>query len=154
VFISIQRIKHGKHERNASGYREAAEAVQASKPGTVAYLAYMNEDGSDATVIHVFADAETMKSHMQGVGKMARKASEYIEIVSFEVYGKPNDETLQMMQRAAGNQTPLSFKPVPVGGSFASRPGERRPPEPTGRKAFASALVRCETIDAIRCPKR
>lgn len=40
---------------------------------------------------------------MQGVGEIAKKAYEFMEIVSFEIYGKPSDTVLEAMKKIAGS---------------------------------------------------
>jgi hypothetical protein len=93
-----------------------AELVEASKPGTVAHLGYVSDDGSRATIVHVFPDAQAMETHMLGVDESARRALELAEIVSFEIYGRPSDKTLDMMQRAGGGGIAVSTRPQPIGG--------------------------------------
>lgn len=116
VFISKQRVKEGKLEGYKQYYRQVAEQAQANKPGTVAHLAYVNENGTELSIIHVFPDAESMELHMKGVDKLAKKAYEYVEIISFEIYGKPSDTVLNMMMQIAGAGVGLSIKPQRIGG--------------------------------------
>jgi quinol monooxygenase YgiN len=89
IFISNQRVKEGKLEGYKNYYRQVAEQAKANKPGTIAHLAYLNEQGSELSIIHIFSDAESMEMHMKGVDELAKKAYEYVEILSFEIYGKP-----------------------------------------------------------------
>lgn len=35
------------------------------------------------SIVHVFPDAESMELHLQGVDELAKKAFEFMEIVSF-----------------------------------------------------------------------
>ncbi|MFQ5795131.1 MAG: hypothetical protein ACE5JP_08790 [Candidatus Bipolaricaulia bacterium] len=55
------------------------------------------------SVVHIFPDAKSMELHMQGVGEIAKKAYEFMEIVSFEIYGKPSDTVLEAMKKIAGS---------------------------------------------------
>lgn len=116
VFISNQRIKEGKLDAYEQYYRQVAEMTEANKPRTVAHLAYVSEDGTEATIVHMFPDAESMELHVHGVDELAKKAFEFMEIVSLEVYGTPSDKTLQMMKQAAGSGVVLRLKPHAVGG--------------------------------------
>jgi hypothetical protein len=68
------------------------------------------------SVIHIFPEAESMERHMFGVDELARKAFEYMEIVSFEIYGRPSEKTLAMMTKAANSGVAMSFKPDNIGG--------------------------------------
>jgi hypothetical protein len=123
VFVSNQRIKEGKLDGYSQYTREVAELLDANKPGTVAFLAYLNEEGTEASVVHVFPDAESMDLHMQGVGDRAKGGSEFMEVVSFVIYGRPSDPILERMKRIAGSGVALNIKPLPVGGYIRLWPG-------------------------------
>ena len=123
VFISNQRIKEGKLDGYKQYYRQVAEFTEANKPGTVAHLAYANEDGTAVSIVHVFTDAESMELHMQGVGELAKKAFEFMEVVSIEIYGRPTDAVLEMMKGIVGSGVGLSIKPEPIGGYIRFKSG-------------------------------
>ena len=123
VFISNQRIKEGKLDGYTQYYRQVAELTEANKPGTVAHLAYANEDGTAVSIVHIFPDAESMEVHMQGVGEIAKKAFEFMEIVSFEIYGKPSDTVLETMKKIVGSGVTLNIKPQPIGGYIRFKSG-------------------------------
>jgi quinol monooxygenase YgiN len=91
IFISNQRVKEGKLEGYKHYYRQVAEQARQNKPGTVAHIAYHNEEGTELSIIHIFPDAEAMELHMKGVDELAKKAYEYVEILSFEIYGQPTE---------------------------------------------------------------
>ncbi len=123
VFISNQRIKEGKLDEYTQAYRQVAELTEANKPGTVAHLAYVNKDGTEMSIVHIFPDAESMELHMQGVDELAKKAYEFMEIVSFEIYGKPSDTVLERMLKIAGSGVTLNIKPQPIGGYIRLKSG-------------------------------
>jgi hypothetical protein len=123
VFISSQRIKRGKLEEYKEYYRQVAAFTEANKPGTLAHLGYLSEDGAEATIVHVFLDAEAMERHMRGVGEIARKAAEFMEIVSWQIYGRPSDAVLEGMLKIAGPRVTLSIKTQPIGGYIRFQPG-------------------------------
>jgi hypothetical protein len=123
VFISNQRIKPGKLDAYKQYYRQVAEFTEANKPGTVAHLAYINDEGTQASIVHIFPDAASMERHMQGIGEIARPALEFSEIVSFEIYGRPSDAILETMQKAAGSAVTLSIQPQSIGGYIRLKAG-------------------------------
>jgi quinol monooxygenase YgiN len=116
VFISNQRVKPGKLEAYKEYYRQVAELTEANKPGTVAHLGYLSEDGAEATIVHVFPDAQAMEAHMRGVGKIAEKSAEFMELVSWQIYGRPSKAVLEGMLKIAGPRVTLTVKPTPIGG--------------------------------------
>jgi quinol monooxygenase YgiN len=123
VFISNQRIKPGQLEGYKQYYQRVAEFTEANKPGTVVHLAYLNEAGTEATVVHVFPDAQAMEAHMRGIGKIAKKAAEFMEVVRWEIYGRPSNAVLEGMLKIAGPKVTLSIKTQPIGGYLRLKPG-------------------------------
>jgi hypothetical protein len=122
IFISHQRVKEGKLEGYKHYYQQVVEQTQADKPGTIAHLAYLNEDGSELSIIHIFPDAEAMELHMKGVDELAKKAYEYVEIISFEIYGEPADTVLERMMQIVGSRIALNIKPQLIGGYIRFKP--------------------------------
>jgi hypothetical protein len=116
IFISNQRVKEGKLEGYKHYYRQVAEQAKADKPGTIAHIAYHNEEGTELSIIHIFPDAEAMELHMKGVDELAKKAFEYVEILSFEIYGKPTETVLEGMMQIVGSSIALNIRPQLIGG--------------------------------------
>jgi hypothetical protein len=116
IFISNQKIKAGKFEDYKRHYQQTVELIKANKPGTLAHLAFSDKDGTNASIIHVFPDAESLEFHLQGAGDLAQKAFEFMDIVSIELYGRPSDAVLAGMQQIAGSGVELNLKPQNLGG--------------------------------------
>jgi hypothetical protein len=116
VFVSQQRIKPGKLE----GYRQYAQGIaaqfEANRPGTVAFLGYVNDAGTEATFIYTFPNAEAMQAHVQFAAEVAKGSSEFIEAYRLEVYGKPTDAILDGMRKLAGPGVTLTVKAQSLGG--------------------------------------
>jgi len=116
VFISHNKVKEGKLDALKDYYRQVAEMTQANKPGTLAHLAFLNEEGTEMSIFHLFPDSEAMERHMIGVDELARKAREFMESVQLEILGAPSDRILEMMRQAAGSGVALVIKPQRAGG--------------------------------------
>ena len=116
VFISRNHIKDGRAEDYKAFYREQVLLLEQEKPGTVAHLAFMNEEGTELTIVHIFLDARAMEQHMVGIGEKARASYEMIESRGLELYGTPRAGTLEMMQQIAGMGVPVTIWPDAVGG--------------------------------------
>ena len=111
VFISTHKIKEGQLHEFKKHSRRVAESIEAEKPGTVVFLAYLNEDRTEVSTVHVFPDAESMEFHMEGLADRTKEAAEFVEFRRLEVYGTPSDKVQEIMQRATGS-----------GGSFTITP--------------------------------
>ena len=116
IFIAHQKIKQGKVEEYKMYYHEVAEWMEANKPQTSAHIAYVNEDGTEASVVHIFPDAEAMEIHMQGLGNLGMKAFMLMEIVGFDVYGTPSKMVLESMLKMVGPGAKVNLKTQPAGG--------------------------------------
>jgi quinol monooxygenase YgiN len=116
VFISTHKIKAGKLDAFRGHIRAGAESMKANKPHTVAFLPYLNEDGSEVSIVHVFPDAEAMEAHMEGVGDRAKRAAEFLDFHLLEVYGTPSDSVLQMMQQAPDSGVTFRLRPEHLSG--------------------------------------
>ena len=117
VFISHSAIKPGKHEGFRAFIRSGADGLAAEKPGTVVFLAYLDEDASRVSIVHVFPDADAMNAHLEGVEERSREADMFIETRGYEIYGSPDEPVLRMMRAFAdGSGVPLTVRPELVGG--------------------------------------
>jgi hypothetical protein len=122
VFISHSAIKDGMVEGFRAFITRGAPMLEADKPGTVAFLAYLDEDGAEASIVHVFPDAEAMTAHLEGVHERSDEADAFIETRAYEIYGSPDDAVLGMMRAfAEGSGVPLEVRPDHVGGYLHPR---------------------------------
>jgi hypothetical protein len=122
IFIAHQKIKQGKTEECKKYYQEVADWMETNKPHTAAHIAYINEDGTEASVVHIFPNVEAMEKHMQNLGDLGMKAFALMEIVGFEVYGTPSkivmDSMLKMIPEAK-----VIMKPQIAGGYIRLKSG-------------------------------
>ena len=116
VFISHFKVKEGKLEEFKQYAQKATEHIRANKPGTVAYLLYLNEDETELTIVHAFPDAEAYDRHLEGVGERAKGAFEFLEPIRRELYGMPNAQALAMSRPPDGSGMAFDHKPKRMGG--------------------------------------
>jgi quinol monooxygenase YgiN len=116
VFISHNRIKDGKLDGFRTFFHEGSRSMGQDKPGTVVFLAYVDDDGQNVDIVHVFPDAEAMDRHMDGVAERVGASDEFIQGTGVEIYGSPSRPGLEMMQAFATPQAPLTVRPDLVGG--------------------------------------
>jgi quinol monooxygenase YgiN len=114
VFISHFRVKEGMLD----GFRDAFHAMtahlEADMPRTLLYVAYADESGAQATIVHVFPDADAMDLHFRGAEERSRVAYQFIEPSGWEIYGPAGAAAIEMMRgEAAAAGVPLRIE---VGG--------------------------------------
>jgi len=122
VFISHNSVKEGMLGGFRDAFGQVAQALDAEKPGTVVFLAFASDDGSEISVVHVFPDADSMGQHLQGVQERMGTAVEFIQTRGYEIYGAPSEPVLEAMRGFAGAEgVPLRVQGDHVGGYL--RPG-------------------------------
>jgi hypothetical protein len=111
VFISRNKIKVGRAAEFRQHYRESIPLVVAGKPGTLAQLAYENEEATEVTIVRLFPSADALDLQIQGANERSKITYEMIEPISIEIYGRPNPATVEMMKKIAGSGIIVSISP-------------------------------------------
>jgi hypothetical protein len=101
VFISHFRVKEGKLADLRHLAAEVQRQLHDDKPRTVAYLMYLDDEGTEMTIVHTFPDAESMDIHFVGSDERSAAAFELLEPRGWEIYGRPNEGALETMRQAA-----------------------------------------------------
>ena len=123
VFISHHRVKPGKAEELKALMAEMWSVMEQEKPRTLMNLAYLNEDGTEVTFMHAFADIEAMQLHWQGAEDRTAQAYQYIEPIGFEIYGSAGEQIVDGMRaEAAGGDATLTLWPEFVAGFLRLAP--------------------------------
>jgi len=123
VFISHFAVKEGKLEDLRRLAEEMQTQLRVGKPMTVAYLMYLDEEGSTFTVVHCFTDAHAMDRHFEGADERTEEAYALMEPRGWEIYGRPSEGALEMMrQGAAAAGVTLTVRPDHVGGFLRLAP--------------------------------
>ena len=116
VFISTHLIKEGRLEALKEFFAETTPLIEADKPDTVVFQAYMNQEGTEVTFIHVFPDADAMDRHFVGSDERSSKAYEYIQPQQFEIYGRASVPVMSTMAAQAEHGIALIVKTEGMGG--------------------------------------
>ncbi len=123
VFISHNKMKEGKLDAFRKFNQEGTQLIREQKPATVALLAYAGEDGGEVSFVHVFPDAEAMDIHFQGADERSKRAYEFMQTISMEIYGSPNDRVLEMMKQIAESWVTVSIDTDHLGGFLRLKSG-------------------------------
>ena len=116
VFISHNKIKEGKADEFRKHYRDSIPPIVAGKPGTLAQLAYENEEATEVTIVRLFPGADALDLQIQGANERSKKTYEFIEPISIEIFGIPTPTTLEMMKKIAGSGVVVNISPNYLGG--------------------------------------
>lgn len=99
--ISRWHVKEGKRERLEHFAKKIAAIVKANEPQIIGFNYFLNEDGTELTVIQIHPDTASMDFHMQVLRENWDESfSEYSQIVedniSVEYYGTPPASALEL----------------------------------------------------------
>lgn len=116
VFITHHKLKQGKLDGLRKINQESFQLIKDQKPGTVVFLGYLGEEGGDLTFVHVFPDAEAMDLHFEGAQERSRRAYEFMQPLSMEIYGSPSDGVLDAMEQIAESGVAVRIDTESLGG--------------------------------------
>jgi hypothetical protein len=111
VFVTTHRIRDGKLEQFKRQNRSVASHIEEAKPNTLAFLAYLNQEETEVSIVHIFPDANAMDEHMEGIGERASAAAEVLEFGKLEILGAPSDAVVSQMDSAS--QAGVTVRIVP-----------------------------------------
>ena len=115
-FIIRIRVKEGLLDDFTEHYQSSIPPDEAGRPGTLVQLAYVSEDGTEVTIVRIFSDSDAMDLHLEGARARSKKAYEFIEPDSIEVFGTPNLSTIEKMRKIAGSGVAVQVNPRFIGG--------------------------------------
>ena len=116
VFISRNKIKEGKNDDFRKHYQDSIQPIFDGKPGTLAQLAFENEEATEFSIVRVFPNADALDLQIQGADERSKKTYTFIEPTSIEIFGTPNPTTLEMMKKIAGSGIVVKITPNYTGG--------------------------------------
>lgn len=123
VFISHFKVKEGKLDELKRLAREVERSLWEDKPRTAAWLVFLGEDGTGASFVHCFPDADSMDLHFEGSDERSAAVYEFVEPAGFEIYGRPSEQALEAMREAAtGSGVSLRVLPGSLGGFLRVQP--------------------------------
>jgi hypothetical protein len=107
VFISHSRIRPGQLDGLRSFLTVGVPALEAAKPRTAAFLAYVDEASMMLTIVHLFTNASDFAAHVEGADERSDTAATFIEPVAIEIHGQPDDETIAAIRAGLPNDVPV-----------------------------------------------
>jgi hypothetical protein len=117
VFISRFRLRDGMAPDFAASFSDAVATIEAGKPRTAVFAAYLDLSGSDLRVVHVFPDGAAMTDHFAGSEERSASVVGLIRPTGYEVFGQaPAGAVAQLRREAEGAGIRLSTFPGAVGG--------------------------------------
>ena len=107
VFISRSRIRPGMLDGLRSFLAAGVSALEAAKPRTVAFLAYVDESSMTLTIVHLFANAAGFAAHVDGADDRSDAAAIFIEPLAMEIHGAPDEATIGAIRSGLPSDVPV-----------------------------------------------
>jgi hypothetical protein len=118
IFIQTGPIKDGMLDSYTKDIKETAELVEAEEPRVLHFASYINEEGTEQTVIQVHPDSESMRFHMQVARRhIEERGPRNLDLskMRIDVYGTPTEPVLELMRELAGSGVPIRIKTLAAG---------------------------------------
>jgi hypothetical protein len=117
VFISRNRIVEGRGVEFASMFAQGVGAIGSMKPRTALFAAYLDDTGTEVSIVHAFPDAAALTLHFEGSDDRSTSVSRVIKPAGFTIYGRaPAAAVDQLRREAAIGGIGLELFPDPIGG--------------------------------------
>jgi hypothetical protein len=111
IFIGTHTIKEGKLEDFKQHFGEFAKFIEANEPRLIHFELYINEDGTEVSVVQVHPDADSMAYHMRVGGEHFAQAYEFLDTTtSIQIYGTPSDALVEQMKQVGEPGVPVIVK--------------------------------------------
>lgn len=112
IFINTYQIKEGQLAAFKTGFRKVLDLVEAQQPRVLYFASYLNDEGTEATVLQIHPDAESFENHMALAAGHIRGSVDAVEWSSMHIQllGKPNETVLENMRGVAGSGGRVTIK--------------------------------------------
>ena len=99
------------------------EFVEQNEPQLIAFNEYVNDDGTEATVVQVHPDAASMQKHLAIIGERAAQAyDETLDCtLAIQIFGPVDPQMLATMRTQTGEGVSLTIATEHLGGFTRSR---------------------------------
>src|SRR3954447_20322393 len=103
---------------NAAGSPASSSSSSATSPQLVAFNEYVNDDGTEVTVVQVHPDAASLQHHLGMIGECAAQAyDETLDAtLGIQIFGLVDPQMLATMRAQAGEGVAVSVATEHLGG--------------------------------------
>jgi hypothetical protein len=101
VYIDRSEIIEGKLEELEVAISGLVEFVDVHEPQLISYRFFVDQDAGRLTVVAVHPDSASLEFHMEIARPEFRKMTEFVELTTIEIYGKPSEKALMQLRQKA-----------------------------------------------------
>jgi len=96
IIVGSSEIREGKLEELKAAMNGLVELVKTKEPQIIAYNVYLNENGTQLSVLQVYPDSASAEFQMGVTGPAFPK--ELINLSQIDIYGKPSQSLQEKMR--------------------------------------------------------
>jgi hypothetical protein len=101
VYIDTSEVRDGRLAELEAAMDDLTRFVEANEPQLLAYNVYFSDDGSRMSVLHINPDSASLEFHMKVAGPKFPPIGEFINMLSIDVYGRPDDALVNRLRQKA-----------------------------------------------------
>jgi NAD(P)-dependent dehydrogenase (short-subunit alcohol dehydrogenase family) len=118
IFVATNRLKPGRLDAERRRVPGLVEFVEQNEPQLIAFNEYVNDDGTEVTVVQVHPNAASMQTHLGIIGERAAQAyDETLDAtLAVQIFGPVDPEMLNTMRAQTGDGVSLSVATEHLGG--------------------------------------
>ena len=123
IFVATNRLKPGQLDAERRRVPGLVEFVEQNEPQLIAFNEYVNDDGTEVTVVQVHPDAASVHKHLGIIGERAAEA--YRETLdatrAIQIFGPVDPQMLNTMRAQTGEGVSLTVATEHLGGFTRGR---------------------------------
>jgi quinol monooxygenase YgiN len=116
IFISVHTVKEGRLDALRELTARFVDFIADNEPRTLGLHAYLDETGTQLTMVQIHADADAMDAHLEIAGDMIRQAFELVDNHSVRVYGNPGAGARALLEHLTQASVDVRVSPELLGG--------------------------------------
>jgi NAD(P)-dependent dehydrogenase (short-subunit alcohol dehydrogenase family) len=128
IFLATNRLKPGRLDAERRRVPGLVEFVEQNEPQLIAFNEYVNEDGTEVTVVQVHPDAASVQKHLGIIGERAAEAyKETLDAtLAIQIFGPVGPQMLDTMRAQTGEGVSLTVATEHLGGFTRTTAGRTR----------------------------
>lgn len=101
IYVDRSEVREGRLADLKTAIAGLARLVETREPQILAYDAYLSEDGTEMSVVHVHRDAASLARHMRVVGPELPPFADLVRLRTIDIYGTPGADSLAALREKA-----------------------------------------------------
>jgi hypothetical protein len=100
IFTNTTAIKEGQLAAWTKYFRAFAEHIESQEPRLLHFTMYIDEAGTEETIVQVHPDADSMRTHLAVMADHGHAAADFLDFTrsTSRLYGTPDDDLVAQIR--------------------------------------------------------